>query len=623
MKVRALLLSLAAFSGVRAQTFCPPTPTYTPCDLLFEMSAEETAAHPVPYTTVSLEAEFRSPRFRTHVLPGFWDGGSRLVVRFTPTEPGAWDFRLTSNLSRLNGQRGQVQATASGTSGFLRPRNVHHWGYTENDQAHLWMGDTCLRFGFVDDSFLDRLVATRARQKFNHIRGLVLGTGEDAASAFPAPGGPNIEYFRRLDRRIRTMNQAGIVADLILAGGDNQLTRMFPTPQARERYVRYVVARYAGMDVTWQGIAGFEDYEGGRELLREIGTLLRKLDPYNHPRSTDALVTSAPLAGDGWMNFIVHRGADVALGAIEHQLQAAPFVNAGFGVEDAGPAAAAPGGVSVDDLRKRLWTSAMNGQYPTFANAATYAGAGLPVDPGQLESPGARQMTVWFDFFSGTRHWELEPYFDVDGGRALALEIPRSEDEPPEGIEYIVYVEKPGPVEIVLQRQNYDVAWLNPITGERLTRSRFRGDRLRIDPPDTSHDWVLHVSREERKRGLLRSYKFETHTVRLQEVEQNAQRVPFEIAEPSSAALSAGQPSYYAAKVTRETRATRSMLWLWTAEVSTDGQGYRFIGSGQEGTLRVPGGIAFHYPAILNLRLAGMNANGKVYFLDKVLRLER
>ena len=44
-------------------------------------------------------------------------------------------------------------------------------------------------------------------------------------------------------------------------------------------------------------------------------------------------------------------------------------------------------------------------------------------------------MTVWFDFFSDTRHWELEPYFDVDGGRALALE----------GIEYVVYVEKPGP----------------------------------------------------------------------------------------------------------------------------------------------------------------------------------
>ena len=38
-------------------------------------------------------------------------------------------------------------------------------------------------------------------------------------------------------------------------------------------------------------------------------------------------------------------------------------------------------------------------------------------------------MSVWYDILLGTRHWELEPYFDVDGGRALALE----------DTEYLVY----------------------------------------------------------------------------------------------------------------------------------------------------------------------------------------
>ena len=39
-------------------------------------------------------------------------------------------------------------------------------------------------------------------------------------------------------------------------------------------------------------------------------------------------------------------------------------------------------------------------------------------------------MTVWYDFFyNDTRYWELEPYYDVDGGRALALE----------DTEYVVY----------------------------------------------------------------------------------------------------------------------------------------------------------------------------------------
>ena len=230
-------------------------------------------------------------------------------------------------------------------------------------------------------------------------------------------------------------------------------------------------------------------------------------------------------------------------------------------------------------------------------------------------------MTVWCDFFSGTRHWELEPYFEVDGGRALALEVPREEDEEPEGIEYIVYVEKPGPVEIVLQKHNYDVAWVNPITGERLKQKDFHGDRLKIEPPDTKHDWVLHVSREGKKQSMLRSYKFETHPVLLQEVEQNAQRVPYEIVEPAAGALSVEKPVRFAAKVTRDTRATRTMMWLWTGEVSTDGQGYRVLGTGQQGEMRVPAGLASQYPAVMNLRLAGMNANGKIYFLDRIYRL--
>ena len=45
-----------------------------------------------------------------------------------------------------------------------------------------------------------------------------------------------------------------------------------------------------------------------------------------------------------------------------------------------------------------LWNATMNGQYPA-------AGSG-------------EYMTAWFDFMSGNRYWELEPYFDVDGGRA-------------------------------------------------------------------------------------------------------------------------------------------------------------------------------------------------------------
>ena len=44
-------------------------------------------------------------------------------------------------------------------------------------------------------------------------------------------------------------------------------------------------------------------------------------------------------------------------------------------------------------------------------------------------------------------------------------------------------------------------------------------------------------------------------------------------------------------------------------------------GTGPEGTLRIPRSIARKLPAVLNLRVTGMNANGKVYFVDKVVTL--
>ena len=232
--------------------------------------------------------------------------------------------------------------------------------------------------------------------------------------------------------------------------------------------------------------------------------------------------------------------------------------------------------------------TAMNGQYPGFGSA------------------------VWYEFFAESRHWDLEPYFDVDGGRALSLE----------GIEYIVYVEKPGQVEIAVEKHGYDVAWFNPITGEFIKQKKdFKGEKFLGEPPDRTHDWVLRLSRESKKESMLKSYRFDARAVVLQEVEQSPPKVPFDVVEPATDALSLSKKASYAAKLKRETRATRAMMWLWTGEVASDGQGYRVLGTGPKGTLKIPPDIAKHFPAVLQLRLTGMNANGKVYTADKIMQL--
>ena len=82
-------------------------------------------------------------------------------------------------------------------------------------------------------------------------------------------------------------------------------------------------------------------------------------------------------------------------------------------------------------------------------------------------------------------------------------------------------------------------------------------------------------------------------------------------------------PPPYEAKVTRETRATRSMMFLWIGDVAADGQGYRVIATGAKGQMRPLTGIAKNFPATFHLRLYGMNANGKVYELDRGFQLNQ
>lgn len=613
----ALVCGLFAITPVTAQDApsCPTTPAYSLCDLTFELNDREAAAHPNPYVSVKLHAEFRSPRHRTFLMPAFWAGGRRMIIRFAPDEPGDWAFRLTSNIERFADKTGTFQSTPTEVPGFVRPANLHHWATLRGENVnmrkqHLWMGDTCLRFAFLAEEPFRQLADTRAAQHFTHLRGLLIGSAEDSATVFPDPDHPSPAHFARVDERIQYLNSKGIAVDLILAGKQNHLTKLFPGWEQRQRYIRYVISRYSAMNVTWQGLEDFESYDNGRELLKEIGPLLKQNDPYLHPRATGTRSTSAGLGADGWLSFITYGTGDDQLGAIEHQLYPAAFVNLQFARENSGAGTSGPDDVDTNTFRRRLWNSTMNGQYPTYANTGTAADK---FDAKHLNAAGAQQMAHWFEFMDDTRHWELEPWFDVDGARAIALE----------GVEYIVYVEKPGAVEVGVEKHGYDVSWFNPINGETIPLKKWKGERWTGQPPDSTHDWILHIEREGRKESMLNSYKFDSreYPLELQVPETLPQKVPFDIAEPAGTAISGTAPTKFEVKLKRETRGTRTMQYLWTGEVPSQGRGFRVIGTGPGGSWSIPPGTAGELPGVMSLRLAGMNANGKVYLLDKVLKL--
>ncbi len=556
--VRSALLATFALSAASAQTICPSTPTWSVCEISVPASA-----------AAELSGEFRSPGHHTYLIPSFRDG-SKLVLRIAPTEPGSWDFRLS------DGKTGQFTATASDAPGFIEAANVHHFRYTGNRQPHLWMGD--IAPATLDGAAFDSYADARARQHFNHIR-LTLMPAKPAAF-------PDEAWFAAVDRRVLAINRRGMTADLVIAPGNNAFTQWFPERAQRERAVKYLVARYGAMNITWMGLENFETYDRGRELMNEIAGVIEAADQYHHMQSCGTTATSAPLLDAEWMKFLTYRSPDPQIADVEHQVFAAPAVGDFRGA-----------GNTADAFRRDLWHAAMAGEYPESA----------PPD-----ETAAAQMKVWYDFFATTRHWELEPFYNLDGGTGYALE----------DLEYIVYVDKPGPVSVQVIKHNYEVEWLNPINGEIVREKKnLKEETFSGEPPDKSHDWVLHLSREGEKASRLRSYKFESHEVLMQEVESNPAKVPFEIVQPSADTLSLAHPPAFEVRITKQTRGTRRMEYVWTGEVTADEQSYRVIGTGPQGTFQIPANLAIRFPALLHVHVTALNANGKAYALDRNYQL--
>jgi hypothetical protein len=551
-EVRSIVFFAAFAARLVAQNACPSTPAWSTCDLTFDLEANENPA------TVQLRAEIRSPHHRTYLMYAFRDADRRFVIRLSPTESGVWEYRLTSNLSRLDSKQLQFIAAESDSRGFVKVANVHHFANEGDNKQHLWMATALDHFVSTPRADFDKTVAQRESEKFTHLR-VMLEPSDD---------------LREAADRLRFINAHHMVIDLAIAS--------IPADRAeRERYLTDIICRFAPFNLTWTGLPSFENVAHSRAMLKDFGGLLKKYDPYDHPRTTLASFSSAALlsdkSGDKWMNVLGYGTADPNVGAVEHQLFQAPAINTG-----------------IKDVRD-LWNATMNGQYPS---------------PGSGGS--GPYMTAWFEFMSANRYWELEPYFGVDGARAIALE----------GIEYIVYVDKPGPIEVTVERHGYDIAWINPLTGDRMKEKKgYSGEHFTGEAPDQSHPWILHISREGTKEGMLKSYKFESRIVPVQEIEQAADKTPFEIALPDKAEVSISHPPYFAIKVKRETRGTRSLLIEWTVEAVVNGEGYRVAGSGREGTLQIPRLIADSFPAVATLRMSILNANGKAYVVDKVISL--
>jgi hypothetical protein len=246
----------------------------------FERSFEASAEYADPVRDVALAVEFTGPGGRRQEVPGFWDGGRRWKVRFSPEATGKWSFRTrASNAadSGLHQQGGSFEVNAYQGGNLLyrdgAPRLSQNRRYFVQANGRPWFWLACTGWNSALLSTREewqRYLGDRAAKKFTAIQfvmtqwragrqdelGQVAFTGTEKIVINP-------KFFARLDEKFDQLNDAGLVALPVLLWALTSRDKESPGESLSDDQAillaKYMVARYGAHHVIWI-LGGDGDY---------------------------------------------------------------------------------------------------------------------------------------------------------------------------------------------------------------------------------------------------------------------------------------------------------------------------------------------------------------------------
>jgi hypothetical protein len=233
---------------------------------LFEISFQAQGRYDNPFTDLDAEATVLRPDGAIWTVPLFWDGGQTWKLRVSPDLPGEWSCTIRSKDAGLNGQSAFFRCAPSDRRGSIQPMagHSHHFSHQDGTPFLFW-GDTAWGL-FLDneEEELDRgvvfhYIEKRTAEGVNVIHAMLLseaGWGNSGGAPFfdLTTARLNPAYWQEVDVRLQHLNQNGIIGGLVLAWGDKRRVepwawRRFPNTETRQRYARYIAARYGAFDV--------------------------------------------------------------------------------------------------------------------------------------------------------------------------------------------------------------------------------------------------------------------------------------------------------------------------------------------------------------------------------------
>lgn len=240
-----------------------------------------------PYIETGVKAVFSGPGKQQQTVDGFWNGGNEFVIRFTPVSEGIWTYVTESNDAGLNNQKGSIQCIKNnrGEHGFLRRDEAYRYHFRWDDGTrYFMMGQTyydLMANAMMGDRWKTAIDSSQYTG-MNKVRMQVNAHKKDPKVSYPPSpvfmdttfNHLNLLHLQKLDEVIGYMQTRSIVADLILF-------RDFGTITQDERYVRYLVARYAAYtNIMWCLVNEWNYTPKEIEYWNRMGQLVRNTDPW-------------------------------------------------------------------------------------------------------------------------------------------------------------------------------------------------------------------------------------------------------------------------------------------------------------------------------------------------------
>lgn len=344
-----------------------------------------------PFVGVELSALFTHNEAKVTYEPeGFYDGAGLYKIRFMPSEEGVWTYKTHSNRSDLAGKEGEFVCTppANNNHGPVRVRNQYHFKY-EDETPFIPVGTTIYQWAFHEKE--EETLETLKDSPFNKARMLLVPPangqyekdGEFELEHFPYEGNPETywdfsrfdpAYFRHLEECVKMLRDINVEADLIIFrpydDGEWGFDEM--DQASNERFVRYVIARFAAFRNVWWSLANENSFIESitEEEWDELFKLIQEKDPYKHLRS----IHNADLIYDYGKPWVTHvslqyYNAVRAFGAstLVRDIYRKPLIHDEINYE--GNVSRRWGQLSGEELTFRFWLAYISGAYATHGEA--------------------------------------------------------------------------------------------------------------------------------------------------------------------------------------------------------------------------------------------------------------